>query len=404
MTTSTIRAADTTGYRWLETAGLLGVFGFVAAVQFSIAAAELLLWLTVLVWLATLVANRERVAVPPMFWPLLAYAAVTLVSVAFSLDPSTSLYSSKQLLLLLVVPVVYRFARGERAHTVLLVVLTFGALSAVLGVVQYGVLGHDTLARRPQGALGHWMTYSGLLLLVTVAATARLLFDRKDRVWPALIMPALVVAIVVTFTRSAWVGACVAVAVLVAMKDFRLMVAIPLVGAAVLAAVIGLAPAALTGRFYSIVNVKDPTSNDRISMLHAGARIVHDYPLTGVGPDSVKRVYKMYRDSGAIDWNAPHLHNVPMQIAAERGLPALAIWLWFIVALSVQLLHRFRLQRNRVLAAAAFGGIVAMLAAGMFEYNFGDSEFLMLFLVLVTLPFAAAAGAEPRTQAVRAPD
>ena len=32
---------------------------------------------------------------------------------------------------------------------------------------------------------------------------------------------------------------------------------------------------------------------------------------------------------------------------------------------------------------------VETLAAGMFEYNFGDSEFLMLFLVLVTLPFAA---------------
>jgi hypothetical protein len=31
-----------------------------------------------------------------------------------------------------------------------------------------------------------------------------------------------------------------------------------------------------------------------------------------------------------------------------------------------------------------------MIAAGMFEYNFGDSEFLMLFLVLVTLPYAAA--------------
>ena len=29
-----------------------------------------------------------------------------------------------------------------------------------------------------------------------------------------------------------------------------------------------------------------------------------------------------------------------------------------------------------------------MLGAGMFEHNFGDSEFLMLFLVLVTLPFA----------------
>jgi O-antigen ligase len=236
------------------------------------------------------------------------------------------------------------------------------------------------------------MTYSGLLLLVTVAATARLLFDRKDRVWPALIMPALVVAILVTFTRSVLVGTCVAVVVLVAMKDFRLVVAIPLVGAAVLATIIGLAPAALTGRVYSIVNVKDPTNNDRISMLHAGSRIVRDYPLTGVGPDSIKRVYKMYRDPGSIDWNAPHLHNVPMQIAAERGLPALAVWAWFIVALGVSVLRLFRRGRHRALAAAAFGAIVAMLAAGMFEYNFGDSEFLMLFLALVTLPFAAERG------------
>jgi len=36
-----------------------------------------------------------------------------------------------------------------------------------------------------------------------------------------------------------------------------------------------------------------------------------------------------------------------------------------------------------------------MLAAGFFEYNFGDSEFLMLFLVLVTLPFAAARERQP---------
>jgi hypothetical protein len=45
--------------------------------------------------------------------------------------------------------------------------------------------------------------------------------------------------------------------------------------------------------------------------------------------------------------------------------------------------------RHRVLVAAGLGVFVAMLTAGMFEYNFGDSEFLMLFLVLITLPFAA---------------
>ena len=44
---------------------------------------------------------------------------------------------------------------------------------------------------------------------------------------------------------------------------------------------------------------------------------------------------------------------------------------------------------TRFLAAAALGCMVAMFAAGLAEYNFGDSEFLMLFLVLMTLPYAA---------------
>ena len=391
MTTHALAAPDTRRSRWLETAGLAGVCGFAAAIQFSLWAGEMLLWLTLLAWLVSLVVTREDAAVPPMFWPLAAYAAVTLVSVAFSLDPPASLLSSKQLLLFLIVPAVYRFARGERATTVLTVIITVGALSAVLGVVEYGVLGYDSLARRVQGSLGHWMTYSGLLLLVTVATTARLIFGREDRTWPALIMPALLVAIVVTFTRSAWVGTLVAVAVLFALKDVRLVAVAPVLGAVVLAIVLAIAPSALTGRVYSVVNVKDPSSSDRIAMLHAGARIVRDHPLTGVGLNNIKKVYRMYRDPGSLDWNAPHLHNVPMQIAAERGLPALGVWLWFIVVLAIDLLRRFRHDANRVLAAAGLGAVAAMLAAGMFEYNFGDSEFLMIFLVLVTLPFAAVA-------------
>jgi len=48
----------------------------------------------------------------------------------------------------------------------------------------------------------------------------------------------------------------------------------------------------------------------------------------------------------------------------------------------------------RAVAGAGFAAVIAMLAAGLFEYNFGDSEFLMLLLGLMTLPFAAAR-AEP---------
>jgi putative inorganic carbon (HCO3(-)) transporter len=124
-------------------------------------------------------------------------------------------------------------------------------------------------------------------------------------------------------------------------------------------------------------------------MLQAGIDIVKDHPLTGVGPDMVRHVYADYRVAGAVQENNIHLHNVPMQIAAERGLPALAFWLAFIATALLSLRPLLDRTRHRVLAATAVAATVAMLTAGFFEYNFGDSEFLMLYLILLTLPFAA---------------
>jgi hypothetical protein len=53
-------------------------------------------------------------------------------------------------------------------------------------------------------------------------------------------------------------------------------------------------------------------------------------------------------------------------------------------------LWRLRRSGGPPAGRAGLAAMVAMLAAGLFEYNFGDSEFLMLFLVLITLPFAGA--------------
>jgi putative inorganic carbon (HCO3(-)) transporter len=120
--------------------------------------------------------------------------------------------------------------------------------------------------------------------------------------------------------------------------------------------------------------------------------MVASHPLTGVGPTMVQPRYREFLLSTEDQHVNPHLHNVPVQIAAERGLPALAIWLWLIVALAVGLWKRLRVPESRFLAATALAAIIAMLAAGQFEYNFGDSEFLMLFLVLMTLPHAVTEG------------
>jgi O-antigen ligase len=229
------------------------------------------------------------------------------------------------------------------------------------------------------------MTYSGTLMLAITATAAHLVFGVRPRAWPALVMPALVVALALTLTRSAWVGASAGVALLFVQRDFRLLAILP-VGIALLFA---FAPDTLTNRMLSIFDLRDPSNRDRLAMTRAGAAMIADHPLTGVGPDMVPRVYAQYRDPDAVNPTTPHLHNVPLQIAAERGVPALAAWLWFIGALVVGLLRLPR-SENRALPAMGLAALAATLAAGLFEYNVGDSEFLMLLLALVTLPFAAA--------------
>ena len=84
------------------------------------------------------------------------------------------------------------------------VIVSAGAISAAFGIFQYGILHYDNLDLRVRGTLGHYMTYSGLLMLVIGVALARILFGKRDRLWAALVMPALAVAVALTFTRSAW--------------------------------------------------------------------------------------------------------------------------------------------------------------------------------------------------------
>src|SRR5581483_11391728 len=129
--------------------------------------------------------------------------------------------------------------------------------------------------------------------------------------------------------------------------------------------------------------------------IQEGEHMIRNHPLVGVGPNMVPVLYAEYRVPGAVEKVNPHLHNVPLQIAAERGLPALAAWLAFIGLLIADVSRRFRAGRNRFISAAALAAVVSMLSAGLFEYNFGDSEFLMLFLVIVTLPFAVDRDAAP---------
>ena len=297
--------------------------------------------MTGVLWLVLILYRKEEFEVPPMFWPLAAYAGATLVSALFSIDPRVSFIDCKQLLLFSIVPIMYRLVPGRRALTVVDIIITAGAISAAVGLVQFGILKSDHLGQRPQGSLGMYMTYSGQLMLIACTAAGRILFRTGDRAWAALVMPALVAALAVTLSRNAWVGACAGIGLLLLIRDFRLIAVLPVVAAVFIA----VAPAPLADRLYSTFRLNTfrhdsatteaslQSNRDRLAMVRSGLHIIKDDPLTGVGPDMVIQVYPHYRDPRAVKQLNPHLHNVPLQIAAERGLPALAMWLWFIYTL-----------------------------------------------------------------------
>jgi putative inorganic carbon (hco3(-)) transporter len=369
---------------------LAGLALTTASVQFSIALAEIFLAFALAGWAVTLVIERRAPSAPPWMLPLMLYAGWTLVSAAFSPDPAASFTDCKQLVLLLLVPVTYEIIDENSAVMLTTIILGAAAASAVIGISQYSILHYDNLGQRPRSTLGLYMTFSGLMMLALNLALSRALFMTKSRLWPTLVMPALAVVLALTFTRGAWVGACCAVALLLMMRDYRLTAALPVAAAIFFAA----APAQILQRFYSIFNLRDLTITDRFAMMRAGSEIVRTHPIFGVGPNMIERMYPQYRDSGAVLETTSHLHNVPLQIAAERGLPAMGLWVWFIAAVAVGAATLFRTAPRegplRFVSAAAIASVVAMLAAGMTEHNFGDSEFQILFLVLITLPFAVA--------------
>jgi O-antigen ligase len=370
-------------------------------VQLSLLAAQGVLFsAAAIVWVIVLWNDRRRPDVPAFFLPLVVYGVLTLISSAFSPNPTASFWDSRQLLMFLMVPIVARFCRGPRATQTIDVIIAIGAAGALVGIVQFAMFGKNDLDHRPMGFLGHWMTYSGVLMLTTCAAVARITFTRMRSPWPFIAVPALLVALVLTNTRNAWIGVFLAVSALLAIRNWKLVIVVP-----VLAAIaFFVAPGVVKQRANSLLNPTDPASRDRIVMWKIGADMIRDHPLFGVGPEMIadrtdrtgplahEGVYAAYRQKypNAVNAENPHLHNVPIQIAAERGLPALAAWLWFIVVAARDLWRQVRARVAPAVAGAGLAALIAMLAAGMFEYNFGDSEFLMLFLGLITLPFAAS--------------
>jgi O-antigen ligase len=208
-------------------------------------------------------------------------------------------------------------------------------------------------------------------------------------------------ALLLTYTRSAWLGWVVAVAVLLIVKWPKALAwAVPL---GILA--ISLAPLPFFSRVISSFDIKQSSNLDRIRMAEAGIEIIKDYPLLGVGPANVKEVYPLYRKHDAPRFRIPHLHNNMIQLWAERGVLALVAYL-FLQVLFLRECARGWSGPSTTFAQVGVAVAVALATAGMFEFNFGDTEvfwiMLDLFAIVIAFIERPERSNEPAAQAVAA--
>jgi putative inorganic carbon (hco3(-)) transporter len=370
---------------WLYSGHLLGVF--------SIALSNILLGLAVLA--APRAArraplSRERLALlAPLAIPLGLYVLLLLAAIAASADPRASARGAAELFSLATLALAPLLVRGERAVRRLLDGLVLlAALLAAWGLAQY-LLGYGDLDRRIRGPFSHYMTFSGLLLLADLLLAAAVLCGRPGRWrwrWPAL---ALVnVALLGSLTRGAWVALLPALTVLVVVCRRRLLLAY--VPAALLFVL--LAPVPVLQRAGSIFDLGDSSNYDRLCMAEAGLRMVAERPLTGIGPNLVKERYPLYRSPTAPRYRIPHLHNSYLQLAAERGLPALGAFLALLAGSAWLAVRRYRREgRGAGPRADLYLGVLAALLAfclaGLFENNWGDTEVQRVVLFLLAVPY-----------------
>ena len=249
--------------------------------------------------------------------------------------------------------------------------------------------------RRAIGFFNHWTTYSESLQLLGSLAfglfVALPLKRSKLSLILLLVLVAISGALMLTVVRASWLSFLVSAA-LIAVLGLRWRTLI-VIGACAL-------PLVLAGTFilHQKRNVGFFDSHDdsirwRETVQREGLHLLVSNPrhlLVGVGMDSIKAHWRAWGlfDNGRLPMG--HMHSDYLQIALERGVPTLLAWLilmalyaWMLWVSQRQLIKENWIERGVVLGA--LGGLVGFMISGVVHYNWGDSEVVMIFYLIMGL-------------------
>jgi len=234
---------------------------------------------------------------------------------------------------------------------------------------------------RMLGYFGHPLHYGGYIAIVLLLALALTLFYRRRF---GIYLPFLVAGLVISGSRSYFIGVSVAGLILMGLKSRKIALAF-----------IVIAPLAAL-----IVASTYPNFSERLSFasLHASftMRAVFwsiawkaflENPFFGVGYEEFSNYLKPYAEQGLID-NHAHAHNLYLQELAAGGIVGGAL----IVATFIYFIRKYYLcfvqSEDALLKSLSIGlcsAYVCLSVAGLTEYNFGSAVVWLLLTFLMGL-------------------
>jgi hypothetical protein len=129
------------------------------------------------------------------------------------------------------------------------------------------------------------------------------------------------------------------------------------------------------------LRLDDASANTRAEVARVAVSRVALHPLFGHGMDAVHAHWSEWGFPGS---DMLHAHSTPVQLAFDRGLPALLFWLWLMCAFWKTAARSEHLRGDAPdseahgLSLGIGGALAGFLASSLVNYNFGDAEVALL--------------------------
>ncbi len=344
----------------------------------------------------------------PVTWPLAAYVAWTGVSLAWSKDvPAGAIeYLAFYVPFTLLALAIARLPWSRTGLRVVYAELTLMAVAfAVIGVYQYET---REIFQNPKVIISNayapffrvnsvfWdpSVYGRFLVLAMTPSIVLIALGRSLRwsVAAALVVAVTWIGLLISFSQSSFAALLVVVigAAFVAWR-WRALVAVVL-AVAVLAGISFAQPQIRRSLQHHTTSGLNSATSGRASLVANGIRIAAHHPVLGVGVGGFKRAYAERVGLRGKNPKTAASHDTPVTVAAETGLPGLALFAAVLVAV---FLAAFR-RRGRSLAIVSGLGLAAVLVHSLFYNAFFEDPMMWGLLGLAALAAPARAPvAEP---------